>query len=102
MRYREGDPRQRRLLRPVYWLGAWQFACLDYYRPPDGVEDRCVRAEPFPPVLAGWVARMESDARRLFATDEVPRGWRLNTCLVNLYGSRLEAGKRVDVARVGE
>ena len=32
---------QRRLLRPVYWLGNWQFACLDYYRPPRGVADRC-------------------------------------------------------------
>lgn len=21
---------QRKLLRPVYWLGSWQFACLDY------------------------------------------------------------------------
>ena len=39
-------------MRPVYWLGGWQFACLDYYRPPDGVDDRCVRAEPFPAVLA--------------------------------------------------
>src|SRR6516164_8993355 len=28
---------QRRLLRPVYWLGNWQFACLDYYRTPKGI-----------------------------------------------------------------
>ena len=24
----------RRLTRPVYWLGAWQFACLGYYAEP--------------------------------------------------------------------
>src|SRR5438046_1073772 len=52
-RFSEGNPppagqRQRSLLRPVYWLGNWQFACLDYYRPPAGIRDRCVRAEPFP------------------------------------------------------
>src|SRR4051812_3760234 len=39
---------QRRLLRPVYWLGNWQFACLNYYHPPKGTENRCVKAEPFP------------------------------------------------------
>src|SRR6476469_9622628 len=50
-RYPDGHREQRRLLRPVYWLGAWQFACLDYYRPPHGARDRAVRAEPFPPVL---------------------------------------------------
>ena len=54
---------QRRLLRPVYWLGNWQFACLDYYRPPHGVRDRCVAAEPFPPVLARLVARIERRVR---------------------------------------
>ncbi len=43
----EGD-QQRRLLRPVYWLGNWQFACLNYYHPPKGIENRCVEAEPFP------------------------------------------------------
>ena len=43
---------QRPLLRPVYWLGNWQFACLGYYEPPRGVHDRCVAAEPFPPCLA--------------------------------------------------
>ena len=52
----EGET-QRQLLRPVYWLGNWQFACLDYYRPPNGVRDRCVRAEPFPLVLARMVER---------------------------------------------
>lgn len=93
---------QRRLLRPVYWLGSWQFACLDYYRPPKGVVDRAVRAEPFPPVLARLVARTEAIVHKRFAPDDVPEGWRLNTCLVNLYGTRIENGKRTDVARVGE
>src|SRR5688500_20396209 len=46
---------QRRLLRPVYWLGNWQFACLDYYRPPHGVHERAVAAEPFPRVFEGIV-----------------------------------------------
>jgi alkylated DNA repair protein (DNA oxidative demethylase) len=93
---------QRRLLRPVYWLGNWQFACLDYYRPPHGVEGRCVRAEPFPPVLARLVADIELQAHAMFEPADVPKGWHLNTCLVNFYGSRLEGGKRVDTARVGE
>lgn len=93
---------QRRLLRPVYWLGSWQFACLDYYRPPKGILDRAVRAEPFPPVLARLVARTEAIARKRFPPDDLPEDWRLNTCLVNLYGARVEKGKRTDVARVGE
>jgi alkylated DNA repair dioxygenase AlkB len=93
---------QRRLLRPVYWLGSWQFACLDYYRPPNGVANRCVRAEPFPAVLAKMVQRIEASARRTFAPADLPAGWKLNTCLVNLYGARTEDGKKVDSARVGE
>ena len=93
---------QRRLLRPVYWLGGWQFACLDYYRPPHGVRDRCIAAEPYPPVLAKLVAEIERRARKSFRGADLPRAWQLNTCLVNLYGSRLEGGKRVDCARLGE
>jgi alkylated DNA repair dioxygenase AlkB len=96
-----GQP-QRSLLRPVYWLGNWQFACLDYYRPPKGVLNRCVRAEPFPPVLARLVAEIERRARLRFRGDDLPEGWHLNTCLVNLYGSRIVDGKPVDTARVGE
>lgn len=92
---------QRRLLRPVYWLGAWQFACLDYYRPPH-VRDRCVAAEPYPPVLARLVAEIEGRARRLYRGRDLPDGWCLNTCLVNLYGSRTEDGQRIDCARLGE
>jgi alkylated DNA repair protein (DNA oxidative demethylase) len=41
----------RPLLRPVYWLGNWQFACLNYYHPPKGVSFRCVEAEPYGPFL---------------------------------------------------
>ncbi len=98
----EGQP-QRSLLRPVYWLGNWQFACLDYYHPPHGVENRCVEAEPLPAVLAGIVREIEAIAHRMFRNAvDMPRGWHLNTCLVNLYGRRLENGKWVDSARVGE
>jgi DNA oxidative demethylase len=93
---------QRWLLRPVYWLGNWQFACLDYYHPPLGVENRCVRAEPFPSVLARLIARVEMKARTMYRGPDLPQRWHLNTCLVNLYGSRLEDGRRVDTARVGE
>jgi len=94
---------QRWLLRPVYWLGNWQFACLDYYHPPKGIENRCVRAEPFPPVLARMVRRIEGITRAMFRGPDLPRDWTLNTCLVNFYGSKIESdGKRVDTARVGE
>ena len=97
----DGQP-QRRLLRPVYWLGNWQFACLDYYRPPKGLLDRCVRAEPFPPLLARLVGEMETIARKMFKGRDLPREWKLNTCLVNFYGRRREGDKWVDTARVGE
>ena len=97
----EGEA-QRRLLRPVYWLGNWQFACLDYYRPPIGLLDRCVQAEAFPPVLAKLVANIEQRTRRMFRGDDMPQKWHLNTCLVNFYGNTLENGKWVDTARVGE
>lgn len=93
---------QRPLLRPVYWLGNWQFACLGYYEPPRKTRDRCVAAEPFPPVLATLVADVEARIRRAFVPVDVPPGWRLNTCLVNFYGSRRDDERWVDVARVGE
>jgi alkylated DNA repair dioxygenase AlkB len=96
-----GQP-QRRLLRPVYWLGNWQFACLEYYRPPKGVVDRCVQAEPFPPVLQKIARDMGKRARAEFPAEWVPRGFEFNTCLVNFYGKRLEQGRWVDTARVGE
>ncbi|HUJ60495.1 MAG TPA: alpha-ketoglutarate-dependent dioxygenase AlkB [Kofleriaceae bacterium] len=94
---------QRALLRPVYWLGNWQFACLGYYEPPHRVRDVAVAAEPFPPVLARLVGEIEQRVRRDFPPAVVPRRWHLNTCLVNFYGERTaDDGKAVDVARVGE
>jgi DNA oxidative demethylase len=89
---------QRQLLRPVYWLGNWQFACLGYYEPPKRILDVAVSAEPFPPVLARLVAQIEKRVRSGFPPSTVPRRWHLNTCLVNFYGSKDGA----DVARVGE
>lgn len=107
MRYSTKRPppsgkQQRPLLRPVYWLGNWQFACLGYYEPPKRTRHVAVAAEPFPPVLARLVAQIEKRVRREFPQQVVPRRWHLNTCLVNFYGSKLEAGKPVDAARVGE
>ncbi len=93
-----GGKQQRMLLRPVYWLGNWQFACLGYYEPPKRSKDVAVAAEPFPPVLARLVARIEQRVRKGFPASAVPKRWHLNTCLVNFYGSR---GKE-DAARVGE
>lgn len=93
---------QRQLLRPVYWLGNWQFACLDYYHPPKGVKFRCVQAEPYPDVLQRLVRKMEKITFQMFRPKDIPKGWKLNTCLVNFYGSHLGTGKPVDVARVGE
>jgi len=93
---------QRELLRPVYWLGNWQFACLDYYRPPRGTADRCVAAEPFPPALAKVATDSERRIAKLFPRKDIPEGYRLNTCLVNFYGARRQGDRWVDTARVGE
>ena len=107
MRFSESNPppandEQRRLKRPVYWLGNWQFACLDYYHPPEGIQHRCVKAEPSPELLANLVARIEFIARKRFPKHFFPLGWTLNTCLVNFYGSELINEKWIDNARVGE
>lgn len=93
---------QRRLLRPVYWLGNWQFACLDYYHPPKGIHYRCVRAEPYPVVLQRLVNQIEKITFKKFASRDIPKGWTLNTCLVNFYGSQVQGEKLIDAARVGE
>ncbi|HTL35237.1 MAG TPA: alpha-ketoglutarate-dependent dioxygenase AlkB [Kofleriaceae bacterium] len=93
---------QRGLLRPVYWLGNWQFACLGYYEPPKRTKHVAVAAEPFPSVLARLVASIEKRVRQTFPQQTVPRRWHLNTCLVNFYGDREQDGKWVDAARVGE
>lgn len=108
MRYSKNNPppanqKQRPLLRPVYWLGNWQFACLNYYHPPKGIYNRCVQAEPYPPILEFLVQKIENFVRESFEPRDVPRGWHLNTCLINYYGNQIqEDGKRVDCARVGE
>ncbi len=93
---------QRRLLRPVYWLGNWQFACLNYYRPPKGIKNRTVVAERFPPVLARICDAIEKQVRVKIARRDIPPGWKLNTCLINYYGIETKEGRRKDVARVGE
>jgi alkylated DNA repair dioxygenase AlkB len=98
----EGDE-QRRLLRPVYWLGNWQFACLNYYHPPKGIHNRCVKAEDYPMVLKKIIAVMEEITRRHFKKNEIPKNWHLNTCLINYYGNAIdEFGKKTDNARVGD
>ena len=89
---------ERRLLRPVYWLGGWQFACLNYYHPPH-VIDKVVAAEPFPPVLRRLVDHMEVIARDTYSA--LPDGWCLNTCLINFYGMALRGERWLDTARVG-
>jgi alkylated DNA repair protein (DNA oxidative demethylase) len=93
---------QRSLLRPVYWLGNWQFACLGYFEPPHKLYDRAVRAETFPPVIERIVERAHQIARKRLPAEHIPRGWRLNTCLINFYGSRKEGQREADLARVGE
>ncbi len=98
----EGEP-NRPLLRPVYWLGNWQFACLDYYHPPKGIQNRCVEAESYPPVLEKIVKKIEQMVHEKFSEKDIPRGWHLNTCLINFYGNKiLPDGKKLDTARVGE
>ncbi len=97
----EGDT-WRSLLRPVYWLGNWQFACLDYFHPPEGLEYRCVKAEDFPPFMKKMVDDIE-DLTRKFAGKDIPNGWKLNTCLINYYGSKIDNnGNEIDMARVGD
>lgn len=102
----DGEP-NRQLLRPVYWLGNWQFACLDYYHPPKGIQNRCVAAENYPPILQKIVHKIEQMVHEKFSDKDIPSGWHLNTCLINFYGDKIitaEDGsvKKIDVARVGE
>ena len=92
---REGA-RSRRLTRPVYWLGAWQFACLGYYAEPDHREDRCVRAEAFPPVMHTILERLRGELRGHDERfDDAP-----NSCLINYYGREVGEGPPVDYARL--
>lgn len=102
------DESNRSLLRPVYWLGNWQFACLDYYHPPKGINHRCVQAEKFPPVLQKIINDVEKMVHDKFSEKDIPHDWHLNTCLINYYGDKIELDpdtkltKKTDVARVGE
>ncbi|MBP9681015.1 MAG: alpha-ketoglutarate-dependent dioxygenase AlkB [Bacteriovorax sp.] len=99
----EGDT-QRQLLRPVYWLGNWQFACLNYYHPPKGIVNRCVLAEGYNPLLKKLLETIEGITRAQFPKKDIPKNWTLNTCLINFYGSSIDpvTQKKKDTARVGD
>lgn len=99
-RHRDGEhgragTHSRRLTRPVYWLGAWQFACLGYYAEPDHREDRCVRAEDFPPVMQAILERLRPALKQHDASRELH-----NSCLINYYGREVGDGPPVDYARL--
>lgn len=112
MRFSKSNPppvgeENRELLRPVYWLGNWQFACLNYYHPPKGLFNRCVEAERYPGCLAKVVQNIETLVKQNFDEKDIPKGWHLNTCLINFYGDKImedQSGqiKKLDTARVGE
>lgn len=108
MRFSDANPppqgeENRQLLRPVYWLGNWQFACLNYYHPPQGIHNRCVRAEEYPIVIGRMVYEIEQIVKRQFSPKDIPDRWHLNTCLINFYGNKVLPGdKKIDCARVGE
>ncbi|RLB52936.1 MAG: hypothetical protein DRJ42_13430 [Deltaproteobacteria bacterium] len=90
----------RRLTRPVYWLGAWQFACLGYYAEPDYREDRCLRAEALPEVMHTILERLRPTLREHDeAIDGTVRGLP-NSCLINYYGRELSEGPPRDYARL--
>ncbi len=96
-----GDPILHQLPRPILWLGSWQFAALFDNRPSRAAVATAIRAEPFPPVLAGWVARIESRVRARTVLADLPTGWALTACLVHLCGDRVEPdGRREDRAPV--
>lgn len=101
----------RRLTRPVYWLGAWQFASLGYYAEPDHRLHRCLRAEPFPAILQELLERVGPLLERDHEADREPlepnslpinrTSWGLpNTCLINYYGRIVGDGVPVDRARL--
>jgi alkylated DNA repair protein (DNA oxidative demethylase) len=87
----------RRLTRPVYWLGAWQFACLGYYSEPAHRTDRCLRAEPYPPVMQRILARLKPHVVGHLGPDEAYAD--TSSALINYYGSEL-LGQPVDRARL--
>lgn len=91
----------RRLTRPVYWLGAWQFACMGYYAEPDHRVNRCVRAEGFPPVMQRVLDRLQQVLREAHSEAPGPKVCQLpNTCLINYYGREVGLGVPRDYARL--
>jgi DNA oxidative demethylase len=92
---RRGD--SGRLTRPVYWLGAWQFAALGYYAEPDHLHHKCVRAEPLPEVMTTILKRLRTELS--LHSDDGPLP---NTCLINYYGSEPKKGRAppIDFARL--
>lgn len=93
--HRRGGAGERRLSRPVYWLGAWQFASAGYYTEPDHREHRCVRAEPIPPIMTGLLERLTDRLADDHADGSLP-----NTCLLNYYGREVGDRTPVDRARL--
>lgn len=101
-RYRDqpdGAP-PRKLTRPVYWLGGWQFACHGYYSEPDHTQHRCVRAEPFPEVMQNILERLKPLLSSSHPCADPRLGEIPNTCLINYYGRKMGQGVPVDVARL--
>lgn len=93
----------RKLLRPVYWYGNWQFAQLGYFQLPDGTQNRCVQAESFPTFVKEKLLILEENIKRQMPPAFVPRKWYFNTLLINYYGHQMsENGQKVDQARLGE
>ncbi len=94
----------RKLLRPVYWMGNWQFACLGYFQLPNGTKNRCMRAEPYPDFVQKKIDQIEAKVKATLPPAFIPRKWHLNTLLINYYGSSIdpETGKKIDQARLGE
>ena len=88
----------RRLTRPVYWLGAWQFATLGYYAEPDHREHRCLRAEALPAVMKEILDRTRPALEAFHSAsskDALP-----DTCLINYYGREVGKGVPRDYARL--
>jgi hypothetical protein len=83
-------------------MGNWQFACLGYYQLPHGTQNRCVRAEVFPDFVQSKIDQVENQIKATVPAAFVPRKWKLNTLLINYYGSILDNEKKVDQARLGE
>jgi alkylated DNA repair protein (DNA oxidative demethylase) len=88
----------RRLTRPVYWLGAWQFATLGYYAEPEHREHRCLRAEALPQVMQDILQRSQP-ILEAFHPSDAP-GALPSTCLINYYGREVGKGVPRDYARL--